>query len=137
MDEAQNLPCETLEELRILSNLETEKDKLLKIILAGQPELSYKLEQDNLRQLKQRVTLYTSLDNIKSEDIKDYINSHLEKVGKSPIKIQNSVIRKIYKITKGNPRLINTIMERTIVAAFLDNSHTIKEEHLNLSLIHI
>lgn len=130
IDEAQNLPNETLEELRLLSNLETEKDKLLKIILAGQPELDEKLNEESLRQLKQRVTLYVRLDNIKQDDIKNYIYSHLEKAGKSYVKIQNGVVRRIAKITKGNPRLINTLMERTIIAAFLDNSHTITENHL-------
>lgn len=130
IDEAQNLPNETLEELRLLSNLETEKDKLLKIILAGQPELDEKLNEESLRQLKQRVTLYVKLENIKQEDIKNYIYSHLEKAGKSYVKIQSGVVRRIAKITKGNPRLINTLMERTIIAAFLDNSHTITENHL-------
>lgn len=130
IDEAQNLPNETLEELRLLSNLETEKDKLLKIILAGQPELDAKLNDEGLRQLKQRVTLYVKLYNIKDEDIKDYIYSHLDKAGKGHIKIQRGVIRKIAKITRGNPRLINTLMDRTIIAAFLDDSHTITEEHL-------
>lgn len=134
IDEAQNLPNETLEELRLLSNLETEKDKLLKIILAGQPELDEKLNEESLRQLKQRVTLYVKLDNIKEEDIKNYIYSHLEKAGKSHIKIQNSVVKRIGKITKGNPRLINTLMERTIIAAFLDNSRTIDENHLASAL---
>lgn len=130
IDEAQNLPNETLEELRLLSNLETEKDKLLKIILAGQPELDEKLNEESLRQLKQRVTLYVKLDNIKQEDIKNYIYSHLEKAGKSYVKIHSGVVKRISKITKGNPRLINTLMERTIIAAFLDNSHTITENHL-------
>lgn len=134
IDEAQNLPNETLEELRLLSNLETEKDKLLKIILAGQPELDEKLNEESLRQLKQRVTLYVRLDNIKHEDIKNYIYYHLEKAGKSYIKIQNGVVNRIAKITKGNPRLINTLMERTIIAAFLDNSHTITENHLMSAL---
>lgn len=134
IDEAQNLPNETLEELRLLSNLETEKDKLLKIILAGQPELDEKLNEESLRQLKQRVTLYVKLDNIKQEDIKNYIYSHLEKAGKSYVKIHSGVVKRIAKITKGNPRLINTLMERTIIAAFLDNSHTINENHLMSAL---
>ena len=137
IDEAQNLPNETLEELRLLSNLETEKDKLLKIILSGQPELDSKLNDESLRQLKQRVTLYVKLYNIKEEDIKDYIYSHLDKAGKGHIKIQRGVIRRIAKITRGNPRLINTLMDRTIIAAFLDDSHTITEEHLRSAIASI
>lgn len=137
IDEAQNLPNETLEELRLLSNLETEKDKLLKIILSGQPELDSKLNDEGLRQLKQRVTLYVKLYNIKEEDIKDYIYSHLDKAGKGHIKIQRGVIRRIAKITRGNPRLINTLMDRTIIAAFLDDSHTITEDHLRNAITSI
>ena len=130
IDEAQNLPSETLEELRILSNLETEKEKLLKIILAGQPELSQKLDSDSLRQLKQRITLYAYLSNMEEGEIKNYINSHLVKAGRSSIKVHGKVVRKIAKITQGNPRLVNTLMERAMIAAFLDNSHTVTDDHL-------
>lgn len=134
IDEAQNLPAETLEELRILSNLETEKEKLLKIILAGQPELITKLDSDEFRQLKQRITLYAYLSNIPESEIKNYINSHLIKAGRSSIRVQSRVVRGIAKVTKGNPRLINTLMERTMVAAFLDNSYTVTEEHLSSAI---
>lgn len=135
IDEAQNLSVETLEELRLLSNLETEKDKLLKIILAGQPELDEKLNQESLRQLKQRVTLYARLENIKEEDIKSYVISHFEKASQHNIRIQSGVIKKLAKISNGNPRLINTIMDKTIITAFLRNSHTITEEHLISAVI--
>lgn len=135
IDEAQNLSVETLEELRLLSNLETEKDKLLKIILAGQPELDEKLNQESLRQLKQRVTLYARLENIKEEDIKSYVISHFEKASQNNIRIQSGVIKKLAKISNGNPRLINTIMDKTIITAFLRNSHTITEEHLISAVI--
>lgn len=134
IDEAQNMPLETLEELRILSNLETDKEKLLKIVLAGQPELDKKLASEELRQLSQRVTLYCKINNMPDYEIKNYIYYHLSKAGKSSIKIQNRVIRQISKLTKGNPRLINILMERTIIAAFLDNSYTIKDYHLTSAI---
>lgn len=134
IDEAQNLPSETLEELRILSNLETEKEKLLKIVLAGQPELSVKLNSDELRQLKQRITLYSYLSNIDESEIKNYINSHLIKAGRSPVRVHSGVARKIARITRGNPRLVNTLMERAMIAAFLDNSYTVKEDHLTSAI---
>lgn len=134
IDEAQNLPPDTLEELRILSNLETEKEKLLKIVLAGQPELSAKLDSDELRQLKQRITLYSYLSNIDESEIKNYINSHLIKAGRSSIRVHGGVVRKIARITKGNPRLVNTLMERAMIAAFLDNSYTITEDHLTSAI---
>ena len=134
IDEAQNLPSETLEELRILSNLETEKEKLLKIVLAGQPELSVKLNSDELRQLKQRITLYSYLSNIDESEIKNYINSHLIKAGRSSVRVHGGVARKIARITRGNPRLVNTLMERAMIAAFLDNSYTVKEDHLTSAI---
>lgn len=134
IDEAQNMPLETLEELRILSNLETDKEKLLKIVLAGQPELDKKLASEELRQLSQRVTLYCNINNMPDYEIKNYIYFHLSKAGKSSIKIQNKVIKQISKLTLGNPRLINILMERTIIAAFLDNSYTIKDYHLTSAI---
>lgn len=134
IDEAQNMPLETLEELRILSNLETDKEKLLKIVLAGQPELDKKLGSEQLRQLSQRVTLYCKIDNMPEYEIKNYIYYHLSKAGKSSIKIQNKVIKQIIKLTQGNPRLINILMERTIIAAFLDNSYTVKDYHLTSAI---
>lgn len=134
IDEAQNMPLETLEELRILSNLETDKEKLLKIVLAGQPELDKKLASEELRQLSQRVTLYCQINNMPDYEIKNYIYFHLSKAGKSSIKIQNKVIKQISKLTQGNPRLINILMERTIIAAFLDNSYTIKDYHLTSAI---
>lgn len=134
IDEAQNMPLETLEELRILSNLETDKEKLLKIVLAGQPELDKKLGSEQLRQLSQRVTLYCQINNMPDYEIKNYIYYHLSKAGKSSIKIQNKVIKQIIKLTQGNPRLINILMERTIIAAFLDNSYTVKDYHLTSAI---
>lgn len=134
IDEAQNMPLETLEELRILSNLETDKEKLLKIVLAGQPELDKKLASEELRQLSQRVTLYCQINNMPEYEIKNYIYFHLSKAGKSSIKIQNKVIKQVSKLTQGNPRLINILMERTIIAAFLDNSYTIKDYHLTSAI---
>ena len=130
IDEAQNLPIETLEELRILSNLETDKEKLLQIILLGQPELEKKLNSDALRQLKQRITVIARLSNLTKDEMVNYINYRLAKAGNSTIKISNSAYKEIFKYTQGNLRQINQIMERALMSAFVKNSHQIDREDI-------
>ena len=130
IDEAQNLPVETLEELRILSNLETDKEKLLQIILLGQPELEKKLNSESLRQLKQRITVISRLTNLTKDEMIDYINYRLAKAGNSTIRITNSAYKEIFKYTHGNLRQINQIMERALMAAFVKNKHGIDKEDI-------
>ncbi|WP_297473535.1 AAA family ATPase [Persephonella sp.] len=130
IDEAQNLPVDTLEELRILSNLETDKEKLIQIILLGQPELENKLNSDALRQLKQRITVMSRLNNLTENELIDYINYRLAKAGNSTIRITNSAYKEIFKYTHGNLRQINQIMERALMAAFVKNKHGIDKEDI-------
>ncbi|SNZ02424.1 general secretion pathway protein A [Persephonella hydrogeniphila] len=130
VDEAQNLPVETLEELRILSNLETEKEKLLQIILLGQPELEKKLNSPELRQLRQRITVLTHLRNLSKNEMIDYINYRLAKAGNSTIRISPSAYNLIYKYSEGNVRLINLIMERALMSAFVKNRHSVDKENI-------
>ncbi|MBK3331702.1 AAA family ATPase [Persephonella atlantica] len=128
VDEAQNLPVETLEELRILSNLETDKEKLLQIILLGQPELERKLNLPELRQLKQRITVFFRLRNLSKNEMVDYINYRLAKAGNSSIRIEKGAYNAIYRYSNGNLRTINLIMERALMSAFVSNRHGIKKE---------
>ncbi len=130
IDEAQNLPIETLEELRILSNLETDKEKLLQIIMSGQPELDNKLNSPELRQLKQRITLYVRFRNLNFDEMINYITYRLAKAGNMNLEIDKKAYRLVYKYSKGNMRLINLIMERTLMAAYVDGSPTIKPQHV-------
>ena len=130
VDEAQNLPVETLEELRILSNLETEDMKLLQIILAGQPELEEKLTSPKLRQLRQRITVFVKLSNLSEEETKDYINFRISKAGGGNVRIHPKAYKLVYKYSNGIPRIINTIMERALMAAYVDASYEIKPEHI-------
>lgn len=130
IDEAQNLPMDSLEELRILSNLETEKEKLLKILLVGQPELDEKLASPQLRQLRQRITLHSSLCNLSKEETIAYIEYRLDQAGRRRIPLQKGVAQAIYKHSGGNPRLVNILMERTLIAAFLAGSHAVKLKHV-------
>lgn len=130
VDEAQNLSIETLEELRILSNLETEKEKLLQIVLTGQPELEEKLNSQKLRQLKQRITVFIKLSNLSKDEVENYINYRLSKVGNSSVRITKKAIKEIYKLSKGIPRIINQIMGRALMSAFVNQETTIDKKHI-------
>ncbi len=131
IDEAQNLPVDTLEELRILSNLETKDQKLLQIILLGQPELEEKLNSEKLRQLKQRITVLVKLRNFTEEETKAYIDYRIGKAGRGNLKVHPKSYRKVYSYSLGIPRLINIIMERAMMASFVENSHEIKPSHVD------
>lgn len=133
VDEAQNLPMETLEELRILSNLETDKEKLLKIALVGQPELNAMLDTNELRQLKQRITLSSSLENLSLAECKDYILYRMEKAGRA-IQVSNQLVKNVWSYTYGNPRLINITMQRAVIAAYIDNSTKLKKAHFDSAI---
>ncbi len=130
IDEAQNLPIETLEELRILSNLETSDMKLLQIILLGQPELEEKLSSEKLRQLRQRITIISKLRNFSEEETKAYIDYRISRAGNGNVKIRPKSYKLVYRYSLGIPRLINIIMERALMAAFLDSSHEVKPKHV-------
>lgn len=130
VDEAQNLPEETLEELRILSNLETSDQKLLQIILLGQPELEEKLNSDRLRQLKQRITVFVKLRNLTNEETRSYVEYRLAKAGGGNVRIHGGVFKILYENSLGIPRLINILMERSLMAAYVDSSYEIKKKHI-------
>ena len=130
IDEAQNLPVETLEELRILSNLETSDTKLLQIILLGQPELEEKLNSERLRQLKQRITVFVKLRNFTEEETKAYIDFRISRAGRGNVKIDPKTYRLVYRLSLGIPRLINILMERALMAAFVDSTHEVKPRHV-------
>jgi len=108
IDEAQNLPLPVLEELRILSNLETEKEKLLQIILMGQIELKEKLSLPRLRQLNQRISIRYHLRTLGEEETPRYIQHRMTVAGSSgDIHFTSSALREIYRYSQGIPRLIN------------------------------
>lgn len=137
VDEAQNLPDETLEELRLLSNLETDKEKLLQIVLIGQPELRSRLFSENLKQLNQRITVRTTLMPLTVNEASDYINYRLVKAGKGNIVFEDRAKRFIHKLSKGIPRLINLICSRAMMAAYLDMSRQVKKRHIEYAIRHI
>ncbi len=119
IDEAQDLSPEVLEELRLLGNLETDKDKLLQIVFIGQPELEGKLDQASLRQLKQRVALRCRLHPIAADEVGAYIDSRLQTIGHRCADLFDpDAVKKIAVSSKGIPRLINMICDNALLIAY-------------------
>jgi general secretion pathway protein A len=119
IDEAQNMPVETLENLRMLSNLETTRDKLLQIFLVGQPELERKLNRPELRQLKQRLAVRSILKPLTRKEASQYIEHRLQKAGlKKQAIFGRRALRRIHRYAKGNPRIINIICDNALVTGF-------------------
>ncbi|MBI5144307.1 MAG: AAA family ATPase [Candidatus Omnitrophica bacterium] len=129
IDEAQNLTPSVLEELRMLSNLETEREKLIQIILIGQPELRKKLAMPKLEQFRQRIVLHYHLEPLNREETAEYINHRLKKAGNSAANIfTEDAIDEIYKYSKGVPRLINIICHHALINGLLYETRKISKE---------
>lgn len=130
IDEAQNLTVSQLEQIRLLSNLETEKDKLLQIVLVGQPELTDKLHLPALRQLRQRIAVYYHLKPLEKDDINEYIHHRIliaaiqEGIDSHPTFTQEAV-DSIFHYTQGSPRTINILCDRALVAGFSADKRSI------------
>ena len=123
IDEAQNLAPEVLEQIRMISNLETEQDKLIQIILAGQPELNDILGRHDLRQLSQRITVRCRLTAMGLQDTGDYIKHRLKISGcRIPELFSKGAVKRIYRFSKGIPRLINVGCEQSLVMAWTRDS---------------
>ena len=128
VDEAHDLSADTLEEVRLLSNLETAEDKLVQIILAGQPELDKKLDSVELRQLKQRIALRTQLGALNANQTQEYIEQRLRIAGagsSEPPIFSAPAIAAVFSYSRGFPRLINTICENALISAYARQSPTV------------
>ncbi|MGQ9618836.1 MAG: ExeA family protein [Candidatus Aminicenantia bacterium] len=126
IDEAQNLSLEVMEQIRLLSNLETDKEKLLQILLIGQEELAKKLTEHRLRQLNGRITTRYFLSPLQKKEIKDYIQHRLKIANPSVnVYFTKDAIKEIYKFSKGVPRLINMLCDRALLAGFVKNTSKI------------
>lgn len=126
IDEAQNLKSNMLEQVRLLSNLETEKEKLLQVILVGQPELNNKINLYDLRQLRQRIMVRYHISPLEHDEVKDYINHRLNVAGSDGrIKFTDEAIEEIVKFSTCTPRLINMICDRALLAGFVAETNTI------------
>ena len=127
IDEAQDLDWELLEQVRLLSNLETEKSKLLQIVLLGQPELRDKLEQSNLRQLRQRITVRYHLKPLSREDTEAYIRHRLAVAGSNGRPLFTPwAVRRIYGYSGGVPRLINAVCDKALLYGYVNGTYELK-----------
>jgi general secretion pathway protein A len=125
VDEAQNLATEVLEQVRLLTNLETETQKLLQIILIGQPELRELLGRVELRQLAQRITGRYHLDPLSGDEAAAYVRHRLRVAGATREIFSNGALREIQRLSGGVPRLINIISDRALLGAFTEDRHLV------------
>ena len=125
VDEAQNLSWELLEEIRLLTNLETSSEKLVQIVLSGQPELQKKLCQPSVRQLRQRISLWCKTHPLTGEETEAYISERLRIAGaRKPVLLTESV-KLVYHYSKGIPRVINLICEHSMIEAYVEQAQPI------------
>jgi type II secretory pathway predicted ATPase ExeA len=127
VDEAQNLSSELLEEIRLLTNLETSSEKLVQIILSGQPELEDKLRQPELRQLRQRVSLWCRTQAISGDQTGAYIAQRLLIAGTSNPIFTEEAVQAIHRASRGIPRIINLICEHSLITGYVEQIAQIPE----------
>ena len=130
IDEAQNLSMDILEELRMLSNLETDSEKLVQIILAGQPELFDMLMRQELRQLRQRIPGVHSVHKLSAPEAEEYIEYRLRTAGLSNgnLRFTQAAHQSIYEYSDGIPRIINMVCDRALVRGYLRRTTTIRKD---------
>ena len=128
IDEAQDLETDVLESLRLLSNLETSKEKILQIVLSGQPELATRLAQPNLRQLKQRIAVRCRLEPLTRPELQDYIAARLAVAGGRPDLFDAATLDPIWTFAQGIPRLVNAVCDNALLVGYALGRQTIDAE---------
>jgi type II secretory pathway predicted ATPase ExeA/septal ring-binding cell division protein DamX len=135
VEEAQGMPLPTLEEIRLLSNLETKNDKLLQIVLFGQPELDENLNQPHIRQLKERITHSFNLGPLADHDIADYLIYRLRTAGYfGPPLFTKSAVKRIAKASEGLVRRVNILADKALLSAFAENAYSITPKHVDVAI---
>ena len=135
LDDAHALPTETLEALRLLSNLETPRRKLIQLVLFGQPELDRHLEQPSTRQLKQRISFSATLAPMSRSDLEDYIQHRLRTAGyQGPRLFSKQAVRLLFMATRGVPRLANILAHKSLLAAYGEGARYIGARHVQLAI---
>jgi len=135
IDEAQAMPDQTLETLRLITNLETEKRKLLHVVLFGQPELDEHLNKPSVRQLKQRITFSYQLHPIDREGMEAYIHHRLLVAGSNGgIRFERGALKKLYQGSRGFPRLINILAHKALLLGYGQGVKTITAHHVKLAI---
>ncbi|HSE00949.1 MAG TPA: AAA family ATPase [Burkholderiales bacterium] len=135
VEESQSMPLATLEEIRLLSNLETRNDKLLQIVLFGQPELDDCLRQPNLRPLRERITHSFRLEPLGAGDIREYLMFRMRTAGyHGPDLFSDPVIKRVARASLGLTRRVNLIADKALLAAFSENTHTVRPKHVEAAV---
>jgi MSHA biogenesis protein MshM len=131
VEEAQSMPIATLEEIRLLSNLETRSSKLLQIVLFGQPELDLRIGRQEIRQLKERITYSFQLTPFRTPDVREYLNSRMRACGyRSGDVFSDGAVRLIRWYSLGLIRRINILADKSLLAAFAENTHQVSARHV-------
>lgn len=135
LDEVHAMPLASMEVLRLLSNLETAKRKLIQLVLFGQPELNQRLEQTAIRQLRQRISFSAVLQNLSMTETQDYIHHRLSVAGYSgPRLFNHRAIRRIWRMSHGVPRLINILCHKALIAAYAEGRYRVGLRQVELAI---
>lgn len=135
VEEAQGMPLATLEEIRLLSNLETKQDKLLQIVLFGQPELDDNLNQEHIRQLRERITHGFNLGPLQDKDVGEYLIFRLRAAGyHGPHLFTAAAIKKLAKASEGLVRRVNILADKALLSAFADNLYHVTPRHVDAAI---
>lgn len=134
IDEAQNLTVELLEQVRLLSNLETDNQKLIQIVLMGQPELKRKLEDPSLRQLRQRITVRFHLGALSREETRRYLEHRMSIAGSRGVPyFDNRAVKAVQRYSAGIPRMINAVADKSLLAGFVFKTECISSRLVRLA----
>ncbi len=135
IEEAQNMSLETLEEIRLLSNLETGTRKLLQMVLFGQPELDVNLSRPEIRQLRERITHSFRLEPFTAQEVKEYLQFRMANSGyRGPDVFSTRAVKAIARGSKGLARRVSILADKSLMAAFTDGSHVVKAAHVAYAL---
>ena len=136
LDEAQAMPIESLETLRLLSNLETETSKLLQVVLFGQPELDTRLDDPAIRQLKQRIGFSCQLGTLNLQDVEYYLAHRLGIAGyRGPRLFSRDAVRLLFRASRGLPRLINILAHKAMMAGYGEGARYVTDKYVKLAII--
>ena len=135
IDESQAMPIDTLEALRLLTNLETEKRKLLQVVLFGQPELDHKLQSESIRQLRQRIVFEQRLVGLARDEVGAYVMHRLAVAGYSrPPLLRARALATLHHASRGVPRLVNILMHKAMLLAYGENSRSVENRHIQAAV---
>jgi MSHA biogenesis protein MshM len=136
LDESQAMPIDTLETLRLMTNLETEKRKLLQVVLFGQPELDKKLAKESIRQLRQRISFHHDLHGLDEQEVAAYFAHRLRVAGYTGAQLlQPAARRLLYRASRGVPRLVNILAHKALLLVYGEGGWSVEKRHMRAALL--